>query len=135
MPSTRRCSASRTPSREWDGVLEHGERWIEGTFWRRARANGNDVGYECIVACGPHATTLHWIDNDGPVQPGQLILLDMGVENRSLYTADVTRTLPVTARSRAEPAPPLRPCLRRPGGRAWRPSAPVRRTATSMSRR
>jgi Xaa-Pro aminopeptidase len=82
--------------REWDGVLEHGERWLEGTFWRRARAMGNDVGYESIVACGPHATTLHWIENDGPVRPGQLILLDMGVENSSLYTADVTRTLPVT---------------------------------------
>jgi Xaa-Pro aminopeptidase len=81
--------------REWAGVLEHGERWLEGTFWRRARTMGNDVGYESIVACGPHATTLHWIENDGPVRPGQLILLDMGVENSSLYTADVTRTLPV----------------------------------------
>jgi Xaa-Pro aminopeptidase len=88
--------------REWDGVLEHGERWLEGTFWRRARAMGNDVGYESIVACGPHATTLHWIDNDGPVRPGQLILLDMGVENRSLYTADVTRTLPVAGAFTAE---------------------------------
>ncbi|MGH3499961.1 MAG: aminopeptidase P family protein [Nocardioidaceae bacterium] len=81
--------------REWANVRKYGERWIEGTFWRRARANGNDVGYECIVAGGPHATTLHWIENDGPVTPGQLLLLDMGVENRSLYTADVTRTLPV----------------------------------------
>jgi Xaa-Pro aminopeptidase len=88
--------------RDWDGVLEHGERWLEGTFWRRARAMGNDVGYESIVACGPHATTLHWIDNDGPVRPGQLILLDMGVENRSLYTADVTRTLPVSGAFTAE---------------------------------
>ncbi|MGH3507967.1 MAG: aminopeptidase P N-terminal domain-containing protein, partial [Nocardioidaceae bacterium] len=51
--------------REWDKVLVHGERWIDGTFWRRARAGGNDIGYESIVACGPHATTLHWIDNDG----------------------------------------------------------------------
>ncbi len=82
--------------REWDNVQRYGERWIEGTFWRRARAAGNDVGYECIVAAGLHATTLHWIDNDGPVSPGQLLLLDMGVENRSLYTADVTRTLPVS---------------------------------------
>ncbi|MGI8577934.1 MAG: aminopeptidase P family protein [Nocardioidaceae bacterium] len=88
--------------REWDDVRRHGERWIEGTFWRRARANGNDVGYECIVAGGPHATTLHWIDNDGAVTPGQLLLLDMGVENRSLYTADVTRTLPVTGTFSAE---------------------------------
>ncbi len=84
--------------REWQSVLEHGERWIEGTFWRRARAAGNDVGYECIVAGGPHATTLHWIANDGRVRPGEMLLLDMGVENRSLYTADVTRTLPVDGR-------------------------------------
>ncbi len=82
--------------RDWANVGTYGERWIEGTFWRRARAAGNDVGYECIVAGGPHATTLHWIDNDGEVRPGQLILLDMGVENRSLYTADVTRTLPIS---------------------------------------
>ncbi len=81
--------------REWDNVLRYGERWIEGTFWRRARANGNDVGYESISAGGPHATTLHWIENSGPITPGELVLLDMGVENRSLYTADVTRTLPI----------------------------------------
>jgi Xaa-Pro aminopeptidase len=84
--------------REWDNVRRYGERWIEGTFWRRARTAGNEVGYDSIVANGPHATTLHWIDNSGPVSPGELILLDMGVENRSLYTADVTRTLPVTGR-------------------------------------
>ncbi len=82
--------------REWANVVKYGERWIEGTFWRRARANGNDVGYESIVASGPHATTLHWIENNGPVEPGRLILLDMGVENPSLYTADVTRTLPIS---------------------------------------
>ncbi len=81
--------------REWDNVLRYGERWIEGTFWRRARASGNDVGYESISAGGPHATTLHWIENSGPITPGELVLLDMGVENRSLYTADVTRTLPI----------------------------------------
>jgi len=82
--------------REWDRVLQHGERWIEGTFWRRARTEGNDAGYTSIVAGGPHATTLHWIDNDGPIRPGELVLLDMGVEARSLYTADITRTLPVS---------------------------------------
>jgi Xaa-Pro aminopeptidase len=80
---------------EWDRVLEHGERWIEGTFLRRARTLGNDLGYHSIVAGGSHATTLHWNDNDGPITPGQLVLLDMGVEGKNLYTADVTRTLPV----------------------------------------
>ncbi|WP_028637232.1 aminopeptidase P family protein [Nocardioides sp. URHA0032] len=84
--------------REWDEVLRYGERWIEGTFFRRARAMGNDIGYDSIVGGGSHATTLHWIDNTGPITPGTLVLLDMGVENRSLYTADVTRTLPVDGR-------------------------------------
>jgi Xaa-Pro aminopeptidase len=47
--------------REWDRVLEFGERWVEGTFFRRARAMGNDIGYDSIVGGGGHATTLHWI--------------------------------------------------------------------------
>ena len=81
--------------REWDDVVRYGERWIEGTFFRRARAMGNSLGYDSIVAGGKHATTLHWNDNDGPVTPGTLLLLDMGVEGHNLYTADVTRTLPV----------------------------------------
>jgi Xaa-Pro aminopeptidase len=81
--------------REWDQVLRHGERWLEGTFFRRARTMGNDLGYDSIVAGGRHATTLHWTENSGPVTPGELLLLDMGVEGRNLYTADVTRTLPV----------------------------------------
>ncbi|WP_243057883.1 aminopeptidase P family protein [Nocardioides sp. SR21] len=81
--------------REWDQALTYGERWIEGTFFRRARAMGNDIGYDSIVGGGSHATTLHWIENTGAITPGSLVLLDMGVENRSLYTADVTRTLPV----------------------------------------
>lgn len=84
--------------REWERVREFGERWIEGTFFRRARAMGNDIGYDSICAGGSHATTLHWIDNSGPVTPGELVLLDMGVEGRNLYTADVTRTLPIDGR-------------------------------------
>ncbi|GGR49432.1 Xaa-Pro aminopeptidase [Nocardioides luteus] len=82
--------------REWDQVLKHGERWIEGTFFRRARAEGNDLGYDSIVGGGSHATTLHWIDNDGPIVPGEMVLLDMGVEGHNLYTADITRTLPIS---------------------------------------
>jgi Xaa-Pro aminopeptidase len=80
---------------EMDRAVEFGERWIEGTFFRRARAMGNDIGYDSIVGGGSHATTLHWIDNSGPIVPGQMVLLDMGVEGHNLYTADVTRTLPI----------------------------------------
>ena len=71
------------------------ERHLEGVFGLRARVEGNDVGYGSICAAGAHACTLHWTDNDGPVKDGDLVLLDMGVEGRELYTADVTRTLPV----------------------------------------
>ncbi len=73
-----------------------GERWLEGTFWRRARLEGNEVGYTSIVGSGVHATTLHWWRNHGAVTPDQLLLADMGVETDELYTADVTRTLPVS---------------------------------------
>ncbi|MGL5811590.1 MAG: aminopeptidase P family protein [Nocardioides sp.] len=84
--------------RDWDRVIEHGERWLEGTFFRRARTMGNDIGYDSIVAGGRHATVLHWIDNTGPIVPGDLVLLDMGIEGPHLYTADITRTLPVSGR-------------------------------------
>jgi Xaa-Pro aminopeptidase len=75
-----------------------GERVVETTFDARARLEGNGVGYDTIAASGPHACTLHWIRNDGPVRDGDLMLIDAGAEVDSLYTADVTRTLPVNGR-------------------------------------
>ena len=79
-------------------IIAHprGERLVEGTFNRRARADGNTVGYDTIAASGPHACILHWTRNDGPVVPGDLILIDAGVELETYYTADITRTLPVS---------------------------------------
>lgn len=75
-----------------------GERVIEGVFARRAREEGNGTGYDTIAASGAHACTLHWIRNDGVVRKGDLVLIDAGVEVDTLYTADVTRTLPITGR-------------------------------------
>jgi Xaa-Pro aminopeptidase len=75
-----------------------GERWVEGQFGLVARHAGNGVGYDSIAAAGDHACTLHWIRNDGDVREGDLLLVDAGVEVDSLYTADVTRTLPVNGR-------------------------------------
>lgn len=79
-------------------IIEHprGERVVEGVFHQRARSDGNSVGYDTIAASGPHACYLHWTRNDGAVKPGDLILVDAGVEVDSLYTADITRTLPVS---------------------------------------
>jgi Xaa-Pro aminopeptidase len=72
-----------------------GERVIEGVFNLRARVEGNDVGYDTIAASGSNATILHWTRNDGAVRRGDLLLLDAGIECHNLYTADVTRTMPV----------------------------------------
>ncbi|GLJ60437.1 Xaa-Pro aminopeptidase [Microbacterium barkeri] len=84
--------------RELPRIVEHprGERVVEGVFHQRARSDGNWEGYDTIAASGPHACYLHWTRNDGAVVPGDLILIDAGVEVDSLYTADITRTLPVS---------------------------------------
>lgn len=74
------------------------EREIEGVFGLRARVEGNDVGYGTIAASGHHACTLHWTRNDGAIAKGDLLLLDAGVEGNSLYTADITRTLPISGK-------------------------------------
>jgi Xaa-Pro aminopeptidase len=86
--------------RELPRIIEHprGERVVEGVFHQRARSDGNTTGYDTIAASGPHACYLHWTRNDGAVVPGDLILVDAGVELDSLYTADITRTLPVSGR-------------------------------------
>ena len=78
--------------------VTRGERVIEGAFYGRARLEGNDNGYPSIVASGAHACVLHWIKNDGDVLPGDLILIDAGVEVESHYTADITRTFPINGK-------------------------------------
>jgi Xaa-Pro aminopeptidase len=75
-------------------IAGRGERWLQGTFDRHARTYGNGVGYATIVGSGKHAPTLHWVRCDGPVLEDKVLLLDMGVETKSFYTADVTRTFP-----------------------------------------
>ncbi|MGN9912493.1 aminopeptidase P family protein [Phytohabitans sp. LJ34] len=72
------------------------ERLVEGVFGLRARHDGNGVGYSSIVGAGANGTILHWIRNHGTTVPGELLLMDMGVEGHHLYTADVTRVVPVS---------------------------------------
>ncbi len=64
------------------------------TFKRR---NADHWGYPSIVGCGPNATTLHYIESQGAVNHGDLILMDVGAEYEH-YTADVTRTFPVSGK-------------------------------------
>ena len=59
--------------------------------------NADNWGYPDIVGCGPNATTLHYIDSQGPVKAGELLLMDVGAEYDH-YTADITRTFPVNGK-------------------------------------
>ncbi len=59
--------------------------------------NADNWGYPDIVGCGPNATTLHYDTLQGPVKPGELLLMDVGAEYGH-YTADITRTFPVNGR-------------------------------------
>jgi Xaa-Pro aminopeptidase len=61
------------------------------TFKRR---NADHWGYPGIVGCGPNATTLHYVESQGRINQGDLLLMDVGAEYGH-YTADVTRTFPV----------------------------------------
>ena len=73
---------------------------VEYTFRRR---NADYWGYPSIVGCGPNATTLHYVESQGAVKPGDLMLTDVGAEYDH-YTADVTRTYPVNGKFSKEQA-------------------------------
>jgi len=89
------ADAARVLSRAASGSPA-GEREVEAAFAQRARAGGAGPGYPTIAAAGWHGTILHWTRNDGPLRPGELIVIDAGAETETLYTADITRTLPVS---------------------------------------
>ena len=74
------------------------ERMLEGAFNAISREEGNEVGYDTIIASGAHAPILHWMRNTGTVESGELLLIDAGVEVNSLYTADITRTFPTNGK-------------------------------------
>jgi Xaa-Pro aminopeptidase len=59
--------------------------------------NADHWGYPPIVGCGPNATTLHYEESQGPVGPNDLFLMDVGAEYEH-YSADVTRTFPVSGK-------------------------------------
>lgn len=73
---------------------------FEYTFRRR---NADNWGYPCIVGAGPNATTLHYITSQDRLDDASLLLMDCAAEFDH-YTADITRTLPVTGKFTKEQA-------------------------------
>lgn len=71
---------------------------VEAELLHAFRAAGA-VGpsYSNIVASGPNACTLHYVENDRLMQDGDLLLIDAGCELDG-YASDITRTFPVNGR-------------------------------------
>lgn len=70
---------------------------IEAELLHEFRRHGADTAYSSIVGGGANACILHYIENDAPLQEGDLLLIDAGAEYEC-YASDVTRTFPVSGR-------------------------------------
>ena len=74
------------------------ENEIEAEFLHEFRRQGAQApSYSPIVAAGANACVLHYLQNDAPIQDGDLLLIDAGCEVEG-YASDITRTFPVNGR-------------------------------------
>ncbi len=58
------------------------------------KRGGSGPAYNPIVGTGENATVLHYVENKDALRPGELVLIDAGVELHG-YASDVTRSYPV----------------------------------------
>jgi Xaa-Pro aminopeptidase len=71
---------------------------VEALLEREFRRNGAaGPSYTSIVGAGANATVLHYINNDGDLRDGDLLLVDAGAEYKG-YASDITRTFPINGR-------------------------------------
>jgi Xaa-Pro aminopeptidase len=70
------------------------EALIEQIFRRQGAAA---PAYTSIIGAGANATVLHYINNDGELRDGDLLLIDAGAEYKG-YASDITRTFPINGR-------------------------------------
>ncbi|HEY0005345.1 MAG TPA: Xaa-Pro aminopeptidase [Pyrinomonadaceae bacterium] len=61
------------------------------------RSGANAPAYGSIIGSGANATILHYINNNGTMRDGDLLLIDAGAEYKG-YASDITRTFPVSGR-------------------------------------
>lgn len=61
------------------------------------RRRGNGFAFDPIIASGPSACVLHYIENNKQVEDGDLLLLDFGAEYGN-YNGDLTRCAPANGR-------------------------------------
>lgn len=74
------------------------EHEIEAELLHEFRRHGAQApAYTPIVAGGARACVLHYVQNDGMLEDGDLLLIDAGCELDG-YASDITRTFPVNGR-------------------------------------
>ncbi|MGH9931511.1 MAG: Xaa-Pro aminopeptidase [Pyrinomonadaceae bacterium] len=76
------------------GMMEYE---VEALIEQRFRRAGACASYTSIVGAGANATVLHYINNDGELRDGELLLVDAGAEYKG-YASDITRTFPINGR-------------------------------------
>ena len=77
------------------GVFEYE---VEAELIHEFRRHGSQApAYNSIVASGPNACVLHYVENDGLLRDGDLLLIDAGCELDG-YASDITRSFPVSGR-------------------------------------
>ncbi len=67
---------------------------MQGEFGRRGCQR---PAYAPIVGAGFRSTLLHYSEDDGPINAGDVVVMDVGGEY-SMYATDITRTLPATGK-------------------------------------
>jgi Xaa-Pro aminopeptidase len=61
------------------------------------KQQGGDIAYGTIVGGGIGGTVLHYINNDRPLEAGELVVIDSAA-NFGGYASDITRTFPVSGK-------------------------------------
>lgn len=83
-----------------NGMKEYQVEALLEQIFRQKGASG--PAYTSIVGAGANATVLHYINNDGELRDGDLLLIDAGAEYKG-YASDITRTFPINGKfSRAQ---------------------------------
>ena len=95
----RACEITRDAFRRVCRFVNPGvnEMEVEAEFAHEFVRNGAGFAYTPIIASGPNACVLHYIQNDQACRKGDLLLLDVGASYAN-YNADMTRTIPVNGK-------------------------------------
>ncbi|KAI8346437.1 peptidase M24, structural domain-containing protein [Mortierella sp. GBAus27b] len=77
---------------------QRSENQIYAKFDYECRMRGSQMmAYVPVVAGGSNALTMHYVNNDQPLNDGDLLLMDAGGELNG-YASDITRTWPVNGK-------------------------------------